>query len=53
MGGHLITNFLKNEDHDNIEHVNMKHGDFAKFMVENRMAPMTSFIWTKKGKWDF
>ena len=51
FGGHLITNFIPNNDFENVEHVFMDKGEFARYMIDHNMSPNSSMIWTKIGRW--
>lgn len=51
FGGHFITNFIPLSDHENVEHVFMDKGEFARYMVDHQMSPNSSLIWTKIGRW--
>jgi hypothetical protein len=47
-GGGLITNYFRNEDYANPEHVSMDKQAVKKFLIENGIYPVNDFIWVKK-----
>jgi hypothetical protein len=47
-GGGLITNYFRNEDYANPEHVSMDKQSVKKFLIENGAYPINDFIWVRK-----
>jgi len=46
-GAILVTNFFRNMDFDNPEHVNMDHRGVMKFLTTRNFIPKTETIWQK------
>lgn len=46
-GGAVITNFFRNMDFDNSEHINMDHKSVMKFFYSRKLIPRTEHIWFK------
>ena len=47
-GGGLITNYFRNQDYANPEHVSMDKPAVKKFLIENGMYPINDFVWVKR-----
>lgn len=47
-GGGLITNYFRNEDYANPEHVSMDKQAVKKFLIESGVYPINDFIWVRK-----
>jgi 2-polyprenyl-3-methyl-5-hydroxy-6-metoxy-1,4-benzoquinol methylase len=46
--GALITNFFRNQDYDNPEHVNMDKPAVRAFLTERGVYPLNEMIWLKR-----
>ena len=49
-GGNLMTNFMRIEDNENLEHVFMDKPAFMAFMVEQEMIVKTDCVFIKRAK---
>jgi hypothetical protein len=47
-GGGLITNYFRNQDYANPEHVSMDKQAVKKFLIEHGVYPINDFIWVRK-----
>lgn len=47
-GGAFITNYFNNYDFKNPEHINMRHDEVKKFIVEHSIYPVNLNVWIKK-----
>lgn len=47
-GGGLITNYFRNQDYANPEHVSMDKQAVKKFLIENGVYPINDFVWVRK-----
>jgi SAM-dependent methyltransferase len=46
--GAFITNYFRNEDYKNPEHVSMDKAAVRKFLIENGVYPLNDFLWVKQ-----
>lgn len=46
--GGLITNYFRNQDYANPEHVSMDKQAVKKFLIDSGVYPVNDFIWVKK-----
>ena len=47
-GGGIVTNYFKNLDFGNMEHISMDHQAVREFLVERKIYPINSFLWMKQ-----
>lgn len=46
--GALITNYFRNQDYDNPEHVSMDKGAVKQFLVSRGVYPLNEMVWIKR-----
>jgi len=47
-GGAIITNYFRNMDFENVEHISMNHDEVKKFLTDNGVYPLNEMLWVKK-----
>jgi len=45
--GFIVMNFFRNQDYNNVEHVNMDKEGVKNFLVEHGVYPLNDYIWMK------
>ncbi len=45
--GGIVTNYFKNKDFSNMEHVSMNHQEVKDFLVERNVYPTNDYLWMK------
>jgi 2-polyprenyl-3-methyl-5-hydroxy-6-metoxy-1,4-benzoquinol methylase len=47
-GGAIITNYFRNNDFANVEHISMNHAEVSRFLTQNGVFPLNELLWVKK-----
>ena len=43
----LVTNYFRNTDYENPEHISMNKGEVMKFLLSRNMVPISQMLWQK------